>query len=321
MLRKALIAAAALVVAGAAVFFVLTMPRGLDALPNHRADVPNGAYLFIAAGCASCHAAPDAGEAERTTVLAGGQAFRSPFGTFYAPNISPDKEHGIGDWTTLDFVNAMKFGFAPGGKHLYPAFPYTTYQRMRVEDLMDMKAYLDTLPPVASDPPRHQVPFPFNIRRGLGLWKLLYVDGETLETGARDPVPARGAYLVEALGHCQECHTPRNFIGGPIRSRAFSGGRAPEGEGRIPNITPHEDGIGDWSEADIVTALESGFTPDFDSLGGTMAKVVANTARLTPEDRAAIAAYLKSLPPIPSESGRGRGRGRSGDNSGNGSND
>jgi mono/diheme cytochrome c family protein len=313
MLRRVLIAVLALVVVGVAAFFVLTMPRGLDALPNHRADVANGAYLFVAGGCGSCHAAPDAGDAERTTVLGGGQAFPSPFGIFYAPNISPDEEHGIGGWTALDFVNAMKFGFGPGGEHLYPAFPYTSYQRMRVEDLMDMKAYLDTLPPVASDPPGHQVPFPFNIRRGLGLWKLLYVDGETLDSGALDPVRARGAYLVEALGHCQECHTPRNLIGGRIRGRAFAGGRAPEGEGRIPNITPHEDGIGDWSESDIATALESGFTPDFDSLGGTMARVVRNTSQLTPADRAAIAAYLKSLPPIPSDSDRGRSRGRGGD--------
>jgi len=313
MLRKAPIAAIALIGAGAAIFFVLTMPRGLDALPNHRPDPANGAYLFVAGGCASCHAAPDAGDPEKTTVLAGGQAFRSPFGTFYAPNISPDRTHGIGAWTTLDFVNAMKFGFGPDGEHLYPAFPYTSYQRLRVEDLMDLKAYLDTLPPVATDAPPHEVPFPFNIRRGIGLWKLLYVDGETLDTGGLDPVRARGAYLVEALGHCQECHTPRNFIGGRIATRAFAGGRAPEGEGRIPNITPHEDGIGDWAETDIATALQSGFTPDFDSLGGTMARVVRNTAQLTPEDRAAIAAYLKSLPPIPSDSGQGRGRGRSGD--------
>lgn len=317
MLRKLLIAVVALAGLGAAVFFVLTMPRGLDSLPNHRADVASGAYLFIAGGCASCHAAPEAGDAGKTTVLAGGQAFISPFGTFYAPNISPDEEHGIGKWTALDFVNAMKFGFAPGGKHLYPAFPYTTYQRMRVEDMMDLKAYLDTLPPVASDPPANQVPFPFNIRRGLGLWKLLYVDGETLDTSGLDAVHARGAYLVEALGHCQECHTPRNFIGGPIKSRAFAGGPAPEGRGRIPNITPDpDDGIGEWSEADIVTALETGFTPDFDSLGGTMAKVIGNTARLTLADRQAIAAYLKSLPAIPSDSGRGRGRG--GSESGNG---
>jgi mono/diheme cytochrome c family protein len=313
MLRRVLIAAVALVVVGAAAFFVLTMPRGLDALPNHRPDLAKGTYLFIAGGCASCHAAPDAGDAEKTTVLGGGQAFRSPFGTFYAPNISPDKEYGIGGWTALDFVNAMKFGFAPGRKHLYPAFPYTTYQRMQVEDLMDMKAYLDTLPPVASDPPAHALPFPFNIRRGLGLWKLLYVDGETLDTSGLDAVRARGAYLVEALGHCQECHTPRNFFGGPIRSRAFAGGESPEGDGRIPNITPHEDGIGNWTQADIITALESGFTPDFDSLGGTMARVVRNTAQLTPEDRAAMAAYLKSLPPIPADSGRGRGRGRGGE--------
>src|SRR3990172_8304089 len=167
MRRRILIAVIIVVVACALAFYLLTVPRGLGAaaLPNHRPDLENGAYLFVAGGCASCHAAPDIGDAEKTTVLAGGQALASPFGTFYAPNISPDKDHGIGAWSTLDFINAMKCGGPPGGRPLYPSFPYTSYQRMTVEDLMDLKAYLDTLPPVASDAPPHALPFPFNIRR------------------------------------------------------------------------------------------------------------------------------------------------------------
>jgi mono/diheme cytochrome c family protein len=235
----------------------------------------------------------------------------SPFGTFYAPNISPDPDHGIGKWSALDFVNAMKFGVKPDGTHLYPAFPYTSYQRMKVEDLIDLKAYLDTLPPVASDAPQSALPFPFSIRRGVGLWKRLYVDGKTLDPGAADAMRARGAYLVQGPAHCGECHTPRNFIGGPIASRAYGGAAALDGKGRVPNITSGPGGIGGWSESDVATVLESGFTPDFDSLGGTMADVVRNTSRLTADDRAAIAAFLKSLPPVASENSSERGRGRS----------
>ena len=309
MLRRIVIAVVVLALIGAAAFYLLTIPRTLDAasFPNHRPDIANGAYLFIAGGCASCHAAPDAGDREASTVLAGGLALASPFGTFYAPNISPDPDHGIGTWSALDFVNAMKFGVAPNGTHLYPAFPYVSYQRMKVEDLIDLKAYIDTLPPVASDAPKSALSFPFNIRRGLGLWKLLYVDGETLDPGNLDDVRARGAYLVRGPGHCGECHTPRNFIGGPIESRAYGGAPALDGKGRVPNITSGPGGIEDWSEGDIVNALETGFTPDFDSLGGTMAEVVRNTARLTPEDRAAIAAYLKSLPPVASQGSTAHG--------------
>ncbi len=304
MLRRLVIVVVVLALAGAAAFYLLTIPRTLDAvaLLNHRPDLAKGAYLFIAGGCASCHAAPDSGDMETSTVLAGGLALASPFGTFYAPNISPDPDHGIGKWSALDFVNAMKFGVAPNGSHLYPAFPYVSYQRMKVEDLIDLKAYIDTLPPVASDAPPNALPFPFSIRRGVGLWKLLYVDGKTLDTGSADALHARGAYLVRGPGHCGECHTPRNLIGGPIAARAYGGAAALDGKGRVPNITSGPGGIDHWSEADIVTALETGFTPDFDSLGGTMADVVRNTSRLTPQDRAAIAAYLKSLPPVASES-------------------
>jgi mono/diheme cytochrome c family protein len=174
---------------------------------------------------------------------------------------------------------------------------------MTVADILDLKAFLDTLPATAEPNRPHQLPFPFSIRRGLGLWQLLYVDGETFvpDPDASDLVN-RGAYLVEAPGHCGECHTPRGFDGGPIAASAFAGGPTPEGTGTIPNITPHETGIGDWSEADIVAFLESGFTPEFDSAGRQMAEVVKNMAMLPREDIEAIAAYLKTVAPLPAGS-------------------
>jgi mono/diheme cytochrome c family protein len=301
MIRKLVVLVIVLVLIGAAAFWFLTVPRTLAAadLPDHQPDLANGETMFWAGGCESCHAAPDA-KGEDLKKLGGGRALATPFGTFHVPNISPDKEHGIGGWTTIDFVNAMKLGIGPGGTHLYPAFPYPSYQRMKVEDLIDLKAYLDTLPAVANVAPPHDLPFPFTIRRGIGLWQRLYVDGRTFTPDPQASASVnRGRYLVEGPGHCGECHTPRNLIGGPEKSLAYAGGPAPTGKGYIPNITPDEaTGIGKWSHDEIVEALTSGFTPDFDSLGGDMASVVQNMAHLTAADRSAIADYLKSLPPI-----------------------
>ncbi|MFN0262819.1 cytochrome c [Tepidamorphus sp. 3E244] len=286
---------------GAGLFWYLSEPTRLSALPadlnGYTADVENGERIFYAGGCSSCHAAP---EAENKTELPGGVRLASDFGTFIAPNISPHPQDGIGSWSTLDFINAMHYGASPGGSHYYPAFPYTSYQRMRLEDLVDLKVYLDTLPQVAGKAPDHEVGFPFNVRRGLGLWKLLYLDGERFEPDpdASDEIN-RGAYLVTGPGHCGECHTPRDFIGGLRRSQWLAGAPNPEGKGIIPNITPHEQGIGSWLAEDIAYALESGFTPDYDTLGGSMGAVVGNTAKLPAEDRAAMAAYLKSIPALP----------------------
>jgi mono/diheme cytochrome c family protein len=303
VVRKLVLLAIVLAAIGGGAFWLLTMPTAIaaDDLPVHQPDLANGAYIFTAGGCASCHAAPGA-KGDDQLKLAGGVALATPFGKFHVPNISPDAEHGIGGWTTAEFVTAMKYGVGRNGEHLYPAFPFASYQRMRVEDLIDLKAYLDTLPPVATSAPAHELPFPFNIRRGLGLWKLLYVDGETLEPDADANAELnRGAYLVRGPGHCGECHSPRNFMGGIIESRVYSGGPAPEGDGKIPNITPDpETGIGNWSEDEIVEFFTTGFTPEFDSVGSSMAEVQRNLAALTAEDRKAIAVFLKSLPPIKS---------------------
>ena len=306
-MRKFLIASFLLGAAGAVVFWLLTMPRTIAAgdLPDHDGDPVRGAYVFHAAGCASCHAAPGA-KGDDKLRLAGGLGLKSPFGTFYAPNISTDETHGIGGWTTLAFVNAVMRGVSPEGRHYYPAFPYMSYQRMTLGDVVDLKAFIDTLPAVAGDAPAHDLPLLFRLRRGLGLWKALYMDYAPFS-----PIPGagpqvnRGAYLVNGPGHCGECHTPRGLFGGPEAEWAFSGGPAPEGpEGKgkdfIPNITPHEDGIGDWSVRDITIALETGLLPDFETFGGVMTSVQENMARLTAGDREAIAAYLKSLPPRPS---------------------
>lgn len=305
-MRTVFLVGLALVAAAGLAFYLLTMPVtfSADDLPDHAPDIANGRTMFIAGGCAECHAVPVKRcanlDIEDETRLAGGRCLKTDVGTFYVPNISPDPETGIGGWSTLDFVNAMKRGVAPGGVHLYPAFPYTSYQRMRFEDLIDLKAYLDTLPPVRSTVPANELRFPYNIRRGVGLFQRLYVDGQTFTPNphASDAVN-RGGYLVMGPGHCTECHSPRNAIGGIVAREAFAGAESPEGGGDAPNITPSSDGIGDWSQEDIAYFLETGSTPDFDVVGESMVPVQENMARLPASDREAIAAFLKTLPPRP----------------------
>lgn len=300
MLRRLLLGVVAVAVLAAAAFWLLTEPRPLaaDDLPAHAGDPARGEYAFHLAGCGSCHVSPGVDD---PTQLGGGLAMTSPFGTFHVPNISPHPESGIGGWSTADFVNAVMRGIAPDGRHYYPSFPYTSYQRMQVEDVIDIKAYLDTLPPVQSQNSAHDLPFPYSLRRGIGLWKHLYVDGEAFAPDpAADEIINRGAYLVTGPGHCGECHTPRDRFGGLDASRHLAGGPNPEGKGSVPNITPGSGGIGDWSQTDIAFMLETGLTPDFDSVGGSMARVIRNTAKWTAEDRAAAAAYLKTVPPLPS---------------------
>jgi mono/diheme cytochrome c family protein len=285
--------------AGAAAFGVywwLTAPPTRLALIEHpyTPNLANGEIIFNAGGCSSCHAVPNQPDRLR---LGGGLAIPSPFGTFYAPNISPDPADGIGRWSEADFVNAVTKGISPDDAHYFPAFPYTSYQHARVSDVRDLFAYLKMLPQVSGRAPAHAVPFPFNIRRNIGIWKLLFMDGKPF---AADPTRSaqwnRGAYLVNSFGHCAECHSPRNLLGGIIAAQRFAGGPNPEGEGWVPNIT--QKGLGDWSERDIAYFLQTGETPDNDSASGAMARVIKNTSQLPGEDRAAIADYLKSLPPV-----------------------
>lgn len=300
MVKKPLIAAFVLSTIAAIVFYALTIPRPLgeeafSGLPP--ADPANGERLFHAGGCVSCHAAEGAKDDDRL-VLAGGAGLVTPFGTFYPPNISQDRAMGIGNWNFSDFANAMKRGVSPDGDHYYPAFPYASYTRMEPGDLGDLFSYMQTLPASAQASRRHDLAFPFNLRRGLGLWKLLHLNDEpVLALDANSSATLeRGRYLVEAVAHCGECHTPRDFSGGMNTGQWLAGGPAPEGKGKIPNITPSEDGIGAWSEGDITYSLETGFTPEFDTFGGSMTEVQRNMAQLPASDRKAIAAYLKAIP-------------------------
>ncbi len=257
-------------------------------------DLANGLVMFNAGGCSSCHAVP--GQPDRLR-LGGGVAIPSPFGTFYAPNISPDPTDGIGRWSEAEFINALTKGISPEGKHYFPAFPYTSYQNAKAKDVRDLFAYLKTLPPVSGKVRSHDLPFPFNIRRNIGIWKLLFMDGKPFEP---DPAQSaewnRGAYLVNSFGHCAECHSPRNFLGGIIASQRFAGGPNPEGEGWVPNIT--QKSLGYWSESDIADFLETGEMPDGDKAGSSMVRVIKNISQLPAEDREAMAKYLKSLPPV-----------------------
>jgi mono/diheme cytochrome c family protein len=296
MPRRIIIGAAIAGLAACALYWWLTAAPVGSALAasTHTPDLANGQTAFNAGGCSSCHAVP--GQPDRLR-LGGGLAITSPFGTFYAPNISPDPADGIGRWTEAEFVGAVTQGISPGGFHYFPAFPYTSYRHAKVEDVRDLFAYLKTLPAVAGKARDHDVPFPFNVRRNIGIWKLLFMDDKPFTP---DPAHSRswkrGAYLVGSLGHCAECHSPRNLLGGIVAAQRLAGGPNPEGEGWVPNIT--QKGIGDWSEKDITYFLETGTAPDGNSAGGPMARVIKNTSQLSPEDRAAIAEYLKSLPPV-----------------------
>jgi mono/diheme cytochrome c family protein len=264
---------------------------------NPAPSVERGAYLFAAAGCAGCHTDVK----NDGPLLAGGRAIETPFGTFYGPNITPDPEYGIGGWSDADFIRALRHGVAPDGSHYYPAFPYTSFTGITDADLLDLKAYIFSLPPVAKPNKPHDLRFPFGWRFLLGFWKAL-----NFTPGPFEPDPAqsaewnRGAYLVQALTHCGECHTPRTAIGATDPSRSLAGTPdGPEGE-PAPNITPHpETGIGSWSRTELVRLLKTGMLPNFDVVGSFMGEVVEqSTRRLSEDDLRAIAVYLESLPPI-----------------------
>lgn len=296
MLQRTILVALLAAVMAAGVYWWLSAPvvAAAGAAPGQATNLANGEVMFNAGGCASCHAVPD--QPDRTR-LGGGVAIKSPFGTFYAPNISSDPTDGIGKWSDADFVNAVMHGVSPDGRHYFPAFPYTSYQHAKREDVLDLFAYLKTLPAVSGKVRDHDVGFPFNIRRNVGIWKFLFMDGKPfVADGAKSPRWNRGAYLVNSFGHCAECHSPRNALGGIISGERFAGGPNPEGEGWVPNITQKR--LGEWSVKDIAYLLKTGELPEGDSVGGAMTRVIKNTSQLPDEDLAAMADYLKSLPPV-----------------------
>lgn len=265
-----------------------------------RVELARGAVLFAAGGCGKCHTDTK----HKGPLLGGGCAITTPFGTFYPPNISSDPEYGIGGWSDADFIRALRDGISPTVEHYYPAFPYPAFTNLTDRDMLAIKAYIMSLPPVKRKSRPHDLHFPFNIRLGMVLWNWLY-----LRKGPMTPDPAhsaawnRGRYLAVGLVHCAECHTPRTALGGLDRSRWMAGtakGEGPDGLA-IPNITPDpKDGIGKWSVDDIAEALSSGMLPDGDFVGSLMADVVENgTSKLSDADRHAIAVYIKSLKPLP----------------------
>ncbi|MDF1721420.1 MAG: cytochrome c [Minwuia sp.] len=257
--------------------------------------VEKGAYLVRAGGCLACHTAKKDGVA-----YAGGHALKTPFGTFYSPNITPDPDHGIGRWSDDDFVRALHEGVAPDGGRYFPVFPYGSYTRMTRDDALAIKAFLFSLDPVAQPNREHDVSFPFSWRFMQRGWRTLFFD-----EGRFEPDPAqsaewnRGAYLVDALTHCGECHTPRNVFGGLKRDQYMSGTvDGPENQS-VPNITPHATGIGDWGRGDLVSLLKSGMKPDFDNVQGTMAEAIDDGLKyLTDADLQAIETYIYAIEPI-----------------------
>jgi mono/diheme cytochrome c family protein len=259
------------------------------------AEIGRGKYLFDAAGCGSCH-----GGDQANALPSGGLGLDTPFGLFYVPNITPDKQHGIGAWSQADFRKALRSGIGQHGEYLFPVFPYTSFTNLTDADIDALYAYLMSLPasPEADKP--HEANLPFGWRSLLVFWRGLFFTSGPLKT---DPAKGedwnRGNYLVHAVAHCEECHTPRNVLGAVKTSMAFSGNiGGPDGQ-NAPNITSDAaTGIGDWSVGDIERLLKSGMTPESDQVGSGMKAVVRGTSKLTEADRHAIAVYLKSVPPI-----------------------
>jgi mono/diheme cytochrome c family protein len=261
-----------------------------------QAAVARGRYLLHAAGCITCHTDEKGG-----AFLAGGRALVTPFGTFYSPNITADPINGIGAWTEADFLGALGRGRAPDGRPYYPAFPYTAYNGMTEADMKDLWAFLATVPPAPRENRPHELDFPYSLRPLNGVWQWLYLEARRfVPDPARDAAWNRGAYLVRHLAHCAACHSPRGWLGAVDADREFAGNpQGPDGK-KVPNVTPHEkDGIGAWSKTDLTFFFKTGFLPDGDVVGGAMEDVIRETtSKLTDGDRAAIAAYLKSLPAL-----------------------
>ncbi len=292
-------AAAAVLAAAAAAFWIASEPDTLpaSAIPAHRPDLANGRTLFHAGSCLWCHRpAPEAKDADRS-LPSGGAPFKTPVGSFYPQNLTPDLETGLGRWSELDFVNAMARGVSPAGRHYFPAFPYGSFRLMGVEDLLDLRAYLASLPPVRSPERQPTLPLVLVARRGVGLWKRLALRAEEVAPDPRRSASwNRGEYLVKAPGHCGECHTPRNAFMVPDRARLLAGGPHPGGEGRVPSLHGLVARKRYQDAKDLALALQFGETYGYDKLSsGGMGQIQTNLALLPEADLRAIADYLVSL--------------------------
>lgn len=260
-------------------------------------DVKRGEYLAKAGGCVGCHTEAR----EKAVPYAGGRALKTPFGTFYGPNITPHSQAGLGRWTEADFRRALREGVRPDGAHYFPSFPYPSFTRIADADVRDLWVYLRSLPPSAQANRPHELSFPFSWRWLVGLWKwLFFTPGVPVPEQGGSAVVQRGAYLTNALGHCGECHTPRNFLGGSKRGKLLAGTlEGPEGKA-APNLTPTR--LKKWSDKELIEFLRSGIYADGDVVGETMGEVIRNTTgQLNVADLAAMVAYLRSLPPLPEE--------------------
>jgi mono/diheme cytochrome c family protein len=259
-------------------------------------DPKRGEYLAKAGGCVGCHT----GEQKNAVPFAGGRALKTPFGTFYGPNITPDAEAGIGRWSEVDFMRAMRLGERPDGANFFPAFPYPSFTKISDGDLRDLWAYLRTLPPSAQASREHELWFIFGWRWLVSVWKwFFFTPGPFASIPGVSEIANRGAYLVQALGHCGECHTPRNFLGGPKSSRYLAGGKGPDGK-NVANLTPT--GLKKWDDKELKEFLTTGLTPDGDVPAESMGEVITNTtSKLVPADLEAVIAYLRTLPPLPKE--------------------
>ncbi len=277
--------------------YLLVLPRlgqsdasaSLDGLTG---NVERGKYLVTAGGCIACHTDLK----KKGKLLAGGAALKTPFGTFYAPNITPDRKHGIGGWSSAQFAKAMLDGIAPDGSHYFPSFPYTSYTAMKAQDVADIKTYLDTIEAVSQPSRLHELVWPFSDRNLVGVWKELFFRSTAFAAQTdKSATWNRGAYLVNVLGHCGECHTQRNLMGGRSGVALAGNSAGPEGA-KVPGIRGLTERNEPWSKDDVLISLQVGMIPSGDFVGGTMAEVVAHsTGKLTPADQAAIAEYLISL--------------------------
>jgi mono/diheme cytochrome c family protein len=306
MKTKLWVSLGAVVICGGALLFWASLPQRVDpaALPQHQADIKNGEVLFHAGGCISCHApAKDAvanGQPLDPKLPSGGAPLKTPLGTLYPPNITADKTTGIGGWSDADFVNAMQYGVSPEGENLIPAFPYTSYRNMTVSDVLDIKAYLFSLPPVQVQNPDVGLPLAWFMRHGIGVWKRLALSSPPLQSATIDPAQSpswnRGAYLVNGPGHCAECHTPRNILMISKADQAFMGGPHPSGKGKVPSLH----GViarGDFQDVDdLANGLKEGEDAGYDHLAyGGMGEVQKNISHLPDADIRAIAEYIASL--------------------------